>query len=80
MEKTRWNKKYLAGFLAALAVAVPAAGITFGSAVMESFAVQQVDTGRSCSLTLGVGAESVYARSWRQSPGTHMCTASPPWM
>ncbi|MBM6948050.1 DUF5979 domain-containing protein [Mordavella massiliensis] len=62
MEKTRWNKKYLAGFLAALAVAVPAAGITFGSAVMESFAVQQVDTGRSCSLTLGVGAESVYAQ------------------
>ena len=63
MKKTRWNKKYLTGFLAAaLAAAVPAAGIALGPAAVESFAVQQVDTERSCSLTLGVGAESVYAQ------------------
>lgn len=63
--KTRsWNKKYLTGVLAAsLAAAVLAGGTALGTGVMETQAIQQVETDRDCSLTLGVGSESVYAEA-----------------
>lgn len=57
MNRNNRKKSYLAGFLAALAVT----GLTFGSVLSEGVASPQMAPQESCSLTLGVGTDSIYA-------------------
>lgn len=53
MSKRKWKVKYLAGLLtAALTVA--------GAAAIPGYAARQIETERSCSLTMSVGEEGSY--------------------